>query len=181
MSLRDIFKIIEDTATQFPDIHSFYEGNIYELNEGQSVDYSSVVVTQDQHVVDMIEQKITYNLYIFYVDRENNDGSNVDDIQSGGITRLNTIINTLADSGFIITNYTIDTFRERFSSLCAGAYAHVGMTTALDICDTFGIVEGTTTTTTSSTTTTTQPPITTTTTTTTTTETTTSTPPAEMP
>lgn len=175
MSLRDIIQLIKDAALYYPNVNSVYEGDIYELNTDQSVDYGSVVITQGVHSVNTLDEEITYNLYIFYVDRQTSNGDNITMVQSHGINIVNAILTRLGEM-MNIEDYTIHTFKERFGSLCAGAYAEVGITVALDTCADFEYIEYTTTTTTTmppepttTTTTTTEAPPTTTTTTTTTT------------
>jgi hypothetical protein len=40
-------------------------------------------------------------------------------------------------SDLVVDDYTIDVFKERFASLCAGAYAHIHLTAPVDVCDNY--------------------------------------------
>lgn len=133
MSLRDIIKLIKDAALHYPNVNSVYEGDIYELNTDQSVDYASVVITQGEHQVNTLDEEITYNFYIFYVDRQTSNGDNITMVQSHGINIVSAILTRLGEVANV-ENYTIHTFKERFGSLCAGAYAEAGITVHLDTC-----------------------------------------------
>lgn len=137
MTLRDIINIIKQSALRLPNIHSFYEGDIYKLNTEMDVEYSSVVVTQGQHRVSIEEQEMIYDLYIFFVDRQTDGGENAIDVQSHGIQVLNSIMEDLDRSDLVVGDYTIDVFKERFASLCAGAYAHIQITAPVDVCDNY--------------------------------------------
>lgn len=137
-SLKDIILKIKDLSLSFPDINSFYEGDVYQLNENPKVQYSTIVVTQGQHNVDIENQTITYNLIVFFVDRQTSDGDNILDVQSHGVDVLNSIALNLIDD-CIVNNFTIDTFKERFSSLCAGAFMRIGITLPINDCSNYKI------------------------------------------
>lgn len=137
-SLKDIILKIKELALSFPDIHSFYNGDVYQLNENADVKYSTCVVSQQQHEVDVENQTITFNLIVFIIDRQTSDGDNILDVQSHAIDILNNIALELSSMA-VVNDYNINTFRERFSSLCAGAFMNIGIEIGIDDCNNFKI------------------------------------------
>lgn len=134
-TLKDLILKIKDIASKIPNVNSFYQGDVYQLNENADVKYSACVVSQGQHVVNMDDFTVNYNLIIFIIDRQTSDADNVLDVQSHSIDVLNTIATEL-NKICIIEDYTIDTFKERFSSLCAGAFMRIGIELPMnDLCE----------------------------------------------
>lgn len=133
MRLKDLIYKIKDIALQLPNVHTFHAGDVYYLNETPDVKYGAVVATQDTHRIDIDEELIYYHFILFFVDLQTHEGSNKVDIQSHGIEVLTSIIEHLN----IMTDgeISINVFEERFSSLCAGAYADVTFVLPYTICD----------------------------------------------
>lgn len=144
MKLKDLIYQIENISLRLPNVNTFHAGDVYYLNETPDVKYATVVATQDTHRVDVEEQMIYYHFNLFFVDLQTHDGSNKIDIQTNGIEVLTSIIEHLG----ILTDgeTTIKVFEERFSSLCAGAYADVTFALPYTVCDLHDFEETTTTT-----------------------------------
>lgn len=123
MTLLNVVDIIKYVALQQPNIKQFAEGSVYTINSNPSNKYCNIVLTQREHTE--TEQTYIFNFIIFYVDRlVDNLDSNRLQAQSAGISALSNIFTTLEQEyDFEILNKTYTTYSERFTDLCAGAYA----------------------------------------------------------
>ena len=105
-----------------PNIEYVVYGDVYELNHIQNVTYPAVVVTVGQHTSNLDNYYFNYRLNIFYVDRLTDDKVNKIDVHANSIIFINSILKALDDE-YIVSDYEIFNFNERFNDVCAGAYA----------------------------------------------------------
>lgn len=105
-----------------PNIEYVVYGDVYELNHIQNVTYPAVVVTVGQHTSNLDNYNFNYRLNIFYVDRLTDDKENKIDVHANSIIFINSILKALDDE-YIVSDYEIFNFNERFNDVCAGAYA----------------------------------------------------------
>ena len=122
MTYKEIIKIIKNISLALPDVESFYTGDVYEINKDQSVKYGSVVLTNQEHSFDNVNDQFNYNFVLFYIDRLTDDEANRIDVQTAGINALTTIAKTIEDYGCIIDNVRYNVFKERFNDWCSGVY-----------------------------------------------------------
>lgn len=122
MTYKEIIKIIKNISLALPDVESFYTGDVYEINKDQSVKYGSVVLTNQEHTFDNVNDQFQYNFVLFYIDRLTDDEANRVDVQTAGINALTTIVKTIEDYGCIIDNVRYNVFKERFNDWCSGVY-----------------------------------------------------------
>lgn len=125
MKLKDLIYAIIGYAEQVEDVHTVYEGSIYDLNSKEDVEYSAIVITQGEHREDPDADLFYARLSLFYVDREKDDNSNRLDIHSHSIDVLRDLLLYIEDLGFIVGPHSFDTFTERFQASCAGAFCTV--------------------------------------------------------
>lgn len=104
-----------------PNIKFVVYGDVYELNHIQDVTYPAVVVTVGQHTSNLDNYNFNYRLNIFYVDRLTDDKVNKIDVHANAIIFINSLLKALDDE-YIISDYEIFNFNERFNDVCAGAY-----------------------------------------------------------
>lgn len=104
-----------------PNIEFVVYGDVYELNHIQNVTYPAVVVTVGQHTSNLDNYNFNYRLNIFYVDRLADDKANKIDVHANSIIFINSLLKALDDE-YIISDYEIYNFNERFNDVCAGAY-----------------------------------------------------------
>ena len=104
-----------------PNIEYVVYGDVYELNHIQNVTYPAVVVTVGQHTSNLDNYNFNYRLNIFYVDRLTDDKENKIDVHAAAIIFINSLLKALDDE-YIISDYEIFNFNERFNDVCAGAY-----------------------------------------------------------
>ena len=123
MKYKEIVKIIKNISFALPDVQSFYCGDVYEVNADQSVKYSSIVLTNQEHSFDNVNDRFQYNFILFYIDRLTDDEANRTDVHTAAVSALKTIVQRLEDYNVIINDFKFNLFRERFNDSCAGAYA----------------------------------------------------------
>lgn len=126
MTLYEIIKNIQD-ITKIALVNSNFIGDIYELNHRQDIQYPACVITQGTHQTDIQNDTDIYNLNIFLVDRLLEDKSNELDVQDWAEENLSAIIDAIqqANIGYQYGTSEINTFTEKFDSLCAGAFANI--------------------------------------------------------
>lgn len=127
MKYKEIIKIIKNISLALPDVQSFYCGDVYEVNADQSVKYSSVVLTNQEHSFDNINDRFQYNFILFYIDRLTDDENNRTDVHTAAVSALKNIVRHLEDYDVIINDFKFNLFRERFNDSCAGAYASLSV------------------------------------------------------
>ena len=114
-------KIKQLSQSLDPNIEFVVYGDVYELNHIQDVTYPAVVVTVGQHTSNLDSYNFNYRLNIFYVDRLTDDKVNKIDVHANAIIFINSLLKALDDE-YIISDYEIYNFNERFNDVCAGAY-----------------------------------------------------------
>ena len=137
MTLYEIVTNIQDIAKNIPNINSVYEGDVYTINQNQTIKYKSFVITQQPHTENPEDNTITYHFYLFEVDRLQLSNGNKLQIQSTALVDLHNIIKQIEDLDGVLTvdTVTYNTFEHRFNDLCSGAYADVTITSYLNDCN----------------------------------------------
>lgn len=140
MTLKDFIGLLETSAGHQPAVHTIVRNDIYRLNALPSVKYGVFAWHQIQHRVENDLMFLSFRLV--YADRLNlSDGNglaeyggNEIEIQSVAIRVLANVIRLVRDNGVGIGggDYTIDTFNQRFSDQCAGAFATVTFSIPVD-------------------------------------------------
>ena len=129
MTLYELIENIKNLGKSEPNVSFVTQGDIYELNHQQDIDYPAFVVTQGTHFGSSENGLENYGLTLFLVDRLTSDKSNELDVQSWADTGLKNIISRIEEHnlGVIQGQYTVQTFTEKFDSLCAGAYVSLNI------------------------------------------------------
>lgn len=122
MTLLGFTRLMENIAGNQPAVNTIVRDNVLKLNGNPSVKYGAFAWVQGQHSENLATGLRTLRFSVFYVDRLLLDKSNTTEVQSVGLDVLGNIIRTLAES-CDIDDWTIDTFTQRFTDECAGAYA----------------------------------------------------------
>lgn len=125
-------------SEQIPNVNSFYHGDVYEINTKRDVRYMTVNVTNKEETIYEGDEYMQYRVYIFAIDRETEDDSNVIDVQSHCIDVLRAILESM-DVYVLTSNVVFHPFRERFNDDCAGAWAEVVFKVPVDECGTYMI------------------------------------------
>lgn len=124
MTLRDTIALIERTAAAQPAVNMIVRGDIYKLNACPDARYGAFAWTQETHREALEDYGPAFAFVFVYADRLTEDGGNQVEVQSTAVETLRNIIRSLADT-LEITEWTYDTFNQRFADLCAGAFARL--------------------------------------------------------
>lgn len=127
ITLNTLIHYVKDKCKEIPNVGCVLLNDVYELNALQNVQYSTFVITQQQHYFDTNTNMMCYKFVIFYVDRLTESKNNELDVQSMGVQLLHYLVQDILETSQIGVdgNYTFTTFTEKFDSLCAGAFCEV--------------------------------------------------------
>lgn len=132
MTLLETIQLIERIAQAQPCVNEVVRDSVLRLNETPANRYGAFVWTQGQHSASLATDVQTFRFTFFYVDRVTETRDNVPAVQSVGVDCLGNIIRTLAEALEVDTlDWTIDTFTQRFTDDCAGAYATISLPVAV--------------------------------------------------
>lgn len=130
MRLIEIVDIIEGAARrQFP-VKSVLQNDIFEINSVPNLKYGVFAWTQQMHTGNIDADTTDFNFSLFYVDRLRVDKANELEVQSEAVDVLRNVLKILAQVPEIeVSSYTIQTFRQRFTDECAGAWVSLSIQT----------------------------------------------------
>lgn len=136
-NLYNLIKNIKSLAKSEPNIRFAEEGDVYVLNNQQDIDYPAFILTQGEHSGNFDDETQTFGFSLFAVDRLVSDQSNKVDVQNWAINFIERLIDKIESCGLgqINSDYRIETFTERFNSLCAGAFVQLNIQVNSEICD----------------------------------------------
>lgn len=136
MTLKQIFDRLNELALKQPSISEVIKsGNVYDLNGMRNAHYAVFCAVQDVHSSDIANSTNTYNFFLYYIDRLASDKNNKIDIQSTAIETLKNIIHNLYETEDVeFSSVTYTPFTDSFDSVCAGAYATLGIIVPDDGC-----------------------------------------------
>ena len=128
MTLIQVIKAFEAIASNQPSVNMIVQNDIFRLNACSDAKYGVFGWTQGIHSTGVDANTITYNFTFFYVDRLTEDRSNQIEVQSVGIETLDNIIRDMDAKGlYVDSNYTMQTFNQRFLDECAGVFCNVSI------------------------------------------------------
>lgn len=127
MTLFQFIKTMERIAMLQPSINQVIPGDIYLLNSDKQAEFGVFGWQHRQHQEDIDGDYKLLSFQLFYVDREEQGGSNILEAQSFGFEILSNIIKTIVEElGIsILTNPIYQPFEQKFSQMCAGTYVTV--------------------------------------------------------
>lgn len=131
MTLKGFIQVLEKVAGSQPAVHTIIRNDIYRLNALPNVRYGVVAWSQLEHRVST--DSIDFAFLLTYADRldltelagQPAKQGNELDVQSVAVQVLTNIIKTIRDGGVHVDDYTLETFSQRFSDECAGAFSRV--------------------------------------------------------
>lgn len=124
MTLAQLIRLIEGIAKEQPSINMIVQQDVFRINSAPSLKYGVFAWTQGQHS-GSINGMSTYSFSLFYVDRLQEDLSNQIEIQSVGCETIGNILRMLDEHDVEVSNYTMQTFNQRFTDECAGVFCNV--------------------------------------------------------
>ena len=130
MNLKEFYKSFIDISTQHPLVNDSITGDVYRLN---SETHKYPLTCCGVQNISKQPNTITYNCYIYYVDRLQESHNNETEIHSVAITTLQQIVNKLTTfNENEILDFTIGStyslFQQKFADECAGAWVSVNIT-----------------------------------------------------
>ena len=126
MTLLQLIRIIEFTALKQPTVKTVVENDVFRLNSLPNAQYGVFAWLQGTHSGNVEDSQQTFAFTFFYVDRLRTDEKNQIEVQIVGCDTLQNILRTLSDTYDIdVEDYNITTFNQRFTDVCAGAFATV--------------------------------------------------------
>lgn len=136
MTLAQLIRLFEGIAKEQPSINMIVQQDVFRINSAPSLKYGVFAWTQGQHS-GSINGMSAYSFSLFYVDRLKEDLSNQIEIQSVGCETISNILRMLDEYDVEVSNYTIQTFNQRFADECAGVFCNV----TLSVLPTMGCAE----------------------------------------
>lgn len=128
MTLIQVIKAFEAIASNQPSVNMIVQNDIFRLNACSNARYGVFGWTQGIHSTGADSNTISYQFTFFYVDRLTEDRSNQIEVQSVGIETLDNIIRDMDAKGlYVDSNYTMQTFNQRFLDECAGVFCNVSI------------------------------------------------------
>ena len=126
MTLAQLIRLFEGIAKEQPSINMIVQQDVFRINSAPSLKYGVFAWTQGQHS-GSINGMQAYSFSLFYVDRLLEDQSNQIEIQSVGCETISNILRMLDENDVEVSNYTIQTFNQRFTDECAGVFCNVNL------------------------------------------------------
>lgn len=136
MNLAQFITYVKETSLRSPFINQAIDGDVYQINSIEN-QYGIFCVTPMS--VTTTDNIMTINSTMFYVDRLVEGETNMNQIQSDGVTCLKTIIEEITNDEDVDISldsdviYTI--FRYKFTDECAGVFAEVSLNVSNDDCE----------------------------------------------
>lgn len=134
MTLIDIIRRLERIIAAQPNIHTLVRNDVYKLDKIPDVRYGVVAWVQGVHQMDYRNRMATYQLYLYYIDRNTDRPNTATEIVSFGTQILNNIILTFSGENIYIDVASIQPFEQKFVDDCAGAYATLNIQVPIDTC-----------------------------------------------
>lgn len=124
MTLLQVIRRLEAVALAQPAVRQVVENDAYRLNELPDAKYGVFAFTQGRHSASADNGLKRYAFTLMYIDRLTEDHGNELEAQSTGDFVLDNILRTLAEE-WEVSDWTTQTFTQRFADDCAGAYTDV--------------------------------------------------------
>lgn len=132
MTLLETIRIIERVAAGQPAVNMIVQNDIFRLNAAPSARYGVFGWTQGIHRRDAGTDIYNFAFTFFYIDRLTEDQGNQVEVQSVGVQTLNNIVRSLDEGGIETTDLSFQTFNQRFTDECAGAFCNVTLNVPVD-------------------------------------------------
>lgn len=128
MTLKQVIKAFEVVASHQPSVNMIVENDIFRINNKADARYGIFGWTQGQHSGSVDSGMLNFRFTFFFVDRLVEDKSNQIEVQSVGIETLTNIIRDLERKGlYVDTEFTMQTFNQRFLDECAGVFCNLAI------------------------------------------------------
>lgn len=134
MTWKDITAAFAQAASsgRWPNIRAFSDEGVYILNDRDrwKMNYATVILDLQGATVEV--DTTTYNVMLWYIDRQRQDRTDINEIISEGIATLSEMAHFVcnnADGIYIASPSQATPFQDRFADECAGASLSLAITT----------------------------------------------------
>ena len=134
MTYLQLIKYIKKLALEQINVNTFAREFI-DLNR-EHTEYSAIVL-QDREHSGLGDEYLTYNFWLGYFDRLNDDKGNADEIVSTAIQVLKNVVNTLIHDGNLANvsvGSIVPILDQKFLAACSGAYLSLSITVPVGDC-----------------------------------------------
>lgn len=126
MNWKDISATVKSAALSglWPNIRAFFDEGVYILNDRDNWKMNYATVILDLQSATVTEDTTTFNVLLWYIDRQKEDRSDINNILSDAIMTLGEMANWLRynlDGVFITSDMIVTPFQDKFADECAGA------------------------------------------------------------
>lgn len=125
MTLKQVIEAIEAVGGSQPSVRTIVRNDIYKLNTAPDVRYGVFAWLQNTHTSNADSSLMRWNFTFFFVDRLTDGQGNQVEVLSTGIETLTNIIRALRGAGIWATDYSFNSFNQRFADECAGIFCSV--------------------------------------------------------
>lgn len=126
MTWKDITAAFAEAVNsgRWPNIRTFTDEGVYILNDRDrwKMNYATVILDLQSATVNI--DTTTYNVMLWYIDRQREDRTDINSIISDAVTTLGELANFVrghCDGIFIAEAANATPFQDRFADECAGA------------------------------------------------------------
>lgn len=136
MNQLELIKAVKEASLSLKTVHTFTNGDVYELWNNGNIKYGAVNLAIDE--IQVNDDTITYSVILYFADRLLQDDENNNNIQLDGSIVLEAILSLLQDNYPIIVEkpYSFIPFTQQFADYLGGVYVRCNLTTSnsIDIC-----------------------------------------------
>ena len=136
MNQLELIKAVKEASLSLKTVHTFTNGDVYELWNNGNIKYGAVNLAIDEIRVN--DDTITYSIILYFADRLLQDDENSNNIQLDGSIVLEAILSLLQDNYNIVIEkpYSFIPFTQQFADYLGGVYVRCNITTSnsFDIC-----------------------------------------------
>lgn len=133
MTWKDITHAFAEAVSsgRWPNIRAFSDEGVFILNDRDNWKMNYATVILDLQNANVSESTTTYNVMLWYIDRQREDRTDINEIISEGIATLSEMVNFINNhlDGVYIAEPSVATpFQDRFADECAGASLSLSIT-----------------------------------------------------
>lgn len=133
MTWKDITAAFAEAVSsgRWPNIRAFSDEGVYILNDRDNWKMNYATVILDLQSANVADSTTTYNVVLWYIDRQRQDRKDINEIISEAIATLSELahfVNNQTDGIYIADPSVATPFQDRFADECAGASLSLAIT-----------------------------------------------------
>lgn len=136
MNQLELIKAVKEASLSLKTVHTFTNGDVYELWNNGNIKYGAVNLAIDE--IQVNDDIITYSIILYFADRLLQDDENNNNIQLDGSIVLEAVLSLLQDNYPIIVEkpYSFIPFTQQFADYLGGVYVRCNLSirNSIDLC-----------------------------------------------